>query len=125
MLKSSTGTHDIQELRLTLHGMMMDEQSVRVSAAYSEHSCAAGVLLIFVFTNDCGSVGFTFLALNRTASLDYTLPFDLPPGQHRVLVYDIESDGTLSSGVGYPAVNRELVTTVTTQGMWPCKIQSW
>ena len=96
---------------------MMDEQSVTASAAYSEHSCAAGVLLIFVFMNDCGTVGFTFLALNRTASLDYTLPFDLPPGQHTVLAYDIESDGTLASGVGYPAVNRELVTSITAQGM--------
>ena len=97
---------------------MMDEQTVTVSAAYSEHSCAAGVLLIFVLTSDCVAVSITFLALNETASLDYTLPFELPPGQHRVLAYDIESDGTLASGVGYPAVNRKLVTGVTTQGTY-------
>ncbi len=46
-----------------------------------------------------GIAGFTFLPLN---SLDYTLLFELPPG-HGVLI--IESDGTLASGVGYPAVN--------------------
>ena len=87
-----------------------------VSVVYSEHSCAAGALLIFVLVNDCGAVGFTFLALNRTASLDYALPFDLPSGHYRVLVYDIESDGTLASGVGYPAVSTELVITDPTEG---------
>ncbi len=67
--------------------------------------------------NDCETAGFSFLALSRTVSLSYALPFELPPGQYGVLVYDIESDGTLFSGVGYPAVNRELVTiSGTTQG---------
>ena len=94
----------------------MDEQSVTLSAAYSEHSCAAGALLILVFINDNGAVGFTFLALNRTASLDHTLSFHMPPGQYRVLVYDIESDGTLASGVGYPAVSTVLITSSTAQG---------
>ncbi len=94
----------------------MDEQSVTVSVAYSEHLCAAGALIILVLRNGTENVGFFFLALNRTASLSYTLPFELPPGQYGVLVYDIESDGTLVSGVGYPAVNRELVTSGTTQG---------
>ncbi len=102
----------------------MDEQSVTVSVAYSEHSCAAGALVIFVFMNDCETVGFSFLALNRTASLSYTLPFELPPGQYGVFVYDIESDGTLVSGVGYPAVNREMVTSGTTQGTSAYKLRN-
>ena len=58
----------------------------------------------------------TFLALDRVISLNYTL--SLYPGQYRVSVYDIESDGTLASGVGYPAINRELtVSEMITEGM--------
>ena len=38
------------------------------------------------------------------------LPFDLYPGQHKVHVYDIENDGTLQNGVGYPAATEELFT---------------
>ena len=97
----------------------VDGQSVGVAVSYSEHSCAAGALLVLVFM-DGGTVDFTktaFLALSRNTSLEYTLPFELHPGQYGVLVYDIESDGTLASGVGYPAVNRELFINETTQGM--------
>ena len=41
----------------------------------------------------------------------------LYPGQYRVLIYDIESDGTLASGVGYPAVRRDLVINEATRGI--------
>ena len=47
-----------------------------------------------------------YLALSRMASLRHALPFSLSAGGYRVFVYDIESDGTLASGVGYPAVKR-------------------
>ena len=60
-----------------------------------------------MFIDDHGDVNFTrsvLLALDRNTSLHHTLPFDLYPGQYRVFVYDIESDGTLYNGVGYPAV---------------------
>ena len=53
--------------------------------------------------------------MGRNTSLDYMLPFEYP-GQYRVFVYDIESDGTLASDVGYPAVNREIVISNTIQG---------
>ena len=59
-----------------------------------------------MFIDDNGDVDFTrsaLLALDRNTSLHHTLPFNLYPGQYRVFVYDIESDGTLSNGVGYPA----------------------
>ena len=61
-----------------------------------------------MFIDDNGDVDFTrsvFLALDRNStSLHHTLPFNLYPGQYRVFVYDIESDGTLSNGAGYPAI---------------------
>ena len=67
-----------------------------------------------MFIDDNGDVDFTrsvLLALDRNTSLHHTLPFNLYPGQYRVFVYDIESDGTLSNGVGYPAVtNRDYYT---------------
>ena len=58
-----------------------------------------------------------YLALDRSNSLSHTIPFSLSAGRMAVFVYDIESDGTLASGVGYPAVSRELVISTTTQGM--------
>ena len=67
-----------------------------------------------MFIDVNGNVDFTrsvLLALDRNTSLNYTLPFNLYPGQYRVFVYDIESDGTLSNGVGYPAIMSELSIT--------------
>ena len=72
--------------------------------------------------NDNGDVNFTrsvLLALDRNTSLHHALPFNLYPGQYRVFVYDIESDGTLSNGVGYPAVMNEL-TLSNGQGNGDC-----
>ena len=64
------------------------------------------------------------LALDRNASLDQTLPFNLYPGQYRVFVYDIESDGILSNGVGYPAVTIELTVTCKDGQGKVCSIRS-
>ena len=85
---------------------------VEVTTLYSEHSDARGALFDFVFIDDNGDVNFTrsvLLTLDRNTSLHHTLPFNLYPGQYRVFVYDIESDGTLSNGVGYPAVEITLL----------------
>ena len=57
-----------------------------------------------------------YLALDRNTSRSHTLPFSLSVGRVAVLVYDIESDGTLASGVGYPAVDREVVIINSTSG---------
>ena len=84
--------------------------------SYSEHSDARGALFAFMFIDDNGDVNFTrsvLLALDRNTSLHHTLPFNLYPGQYRVFVYDIESDGTLSNGVGYPAIMSELNITAS------------
>ena len=68
-----------------------------------------------MFIDDNGDVDFTrsvLLALDRNTSLHHTLPFNLYPGQYRVFVYDIESDGTLSNGVGYPAITDDYCNIV-------------
>ena len=50
------------------------------------------------------------VALNREDSDHYTLPFSLPAGRYRVSVYDIEHNGTVLSGVVYPAYTRNEFT---------------
>ena len=104
----SIGTHDILNATTT----ETDDDAIVITTLYSEHSDARGALFDFVFIDDNGDVNFTrsvLLALDRNTSLHHTLPFNLYPGQYRVFVYDIESDGTLSNGVGYPAVTYELM----------------
>ena len=99
----SIGTHDILNATTT----ETDDDEIVITTLYSEHSDARGALFDFVFIDENGDVDFTrsvLLALDRNTSLHHTLPFNLYPGQYRVFVYDIESDGTLSNGVGYPAV---------------------
>ena len=106
---TALGTHDIQ--RFAIFTMF-------VETVYSESSCAAGAMIIFVFLTECRDVHFTksaFLALNRATSLHYTLP-DLYPGEYRMLVYDVESDGTLANGLGYPAVNMVITRSGHTRG---------
>ena len=75
-----------------------------------------------MFIDDNGDVNFTrsvLLALDRNTSLHHTLPFNLYSGQYRVFVYDIESDGTLSNGVGYPAVTDQLIKFSNNNGIAP------
>ena len=86
----------------------MQEQAIVIKALYSEHSTASGALFSFVFSGDVDFRRSFLLALDRNTSHNYTLPFDLYPGHYRVYVYDIEHDGTLNNGVGYPAVIEEL-----------------
>ena len=58
------------------------------------------------------------MALNREASDHYTLPFRLPAEDYNVSVYDIEHNGTVFSGVAYPAytVNEFTVSGAQDQG---------
>ena len=44
------------------------------------------------------------MAISTNDSREYVLPFRLFQGDCKVYVYDIEEDGTLLSGVSYPAV---------------------
>jgi hypothetical protein len=75
---------------------------INTSVTYSEHSTASGALFSFVYIAESGSVNFNksfLLALDKNTS-NHTL---LYPGHYQVYIYDIEHDGTLSNGVGYPA----------------------
>ena len=108
------GTHSIVNATI-------DESngSIVVTAAYSKRSTASGALFSFLFITDSGDVNFSrsfLLALDRNTSHNHTLPFDLYPGQYRVFIYDIEHDGTLHKGVGYPAVRDEIFVGRNGQG---------
>lgn len=74
---------------------------IEVATIYSENSNARGALLNFIFLDN-----FTqsiFIALDRTSNV---LPFRILPGFYKIFVYDIEHNGALSNGVGYPAVTK-------------------
>ena len=109
------GTHDVVMVAtLETHG-----KAIILKTVYSEHSTASGALFSFVFITDSGDVDFSrsfLLALDRNTSHNHTLPFDLYPGHYRVYVYDIEHDGMLRNGVGYPAVMDGLFTNGTSNG---------
>lgn len=78
------------------------------------NSDARGALFNFVFTNNTYTQS-TLVALNVTSS-NYILPFELFSGLYIIFVHDIEYDGTLSNGVGYPAVTTTLITVGDSQG---------
>ena len=107
------GTHDV----LNVMASQTEERAITfVTTVYSEHSTASGALFSFVFITDSRDVDFGrsfLLALDRNTSHNHTLPFDLYPGHYRVYVYDIEHDGTLHNGVGYPAVTEELSANIS------------
>ena len=89
---------------------------------YFEGSNATGALYEFIFITDSGAVDFTrsaLVVLDRETSDDYEVLFSLSSGLYKVLVYDIEENAILSSGVGYPAVMDEVELPVrsTKQGM--------
>ena len=104
-----TGTHDIRDV--TVDNMVRTE--------YFEHSIAMGALIIFTFINEDRFIDFSrssYLSLDRNASLNYTLPDDLTPGPYRVFAYDIERDGRLHNGVGYPASRDQITIAGNSQG---------
>ena len=91
------GTHDI--INATFSGNV-------VQTVYrSEYVNASGALFVFLF-NDFGRVDFSksaYVALDRNASLNYTLRFKLYPGHYTISAYDIEKDKTLLDDMNYPA----------------------
>ena len=110
----SIGTHDIESATTR----KAENEEIKVAMSYFESSIASGALCVLVFTDE-EEVEFTrsvLLALDRETSRDYTLPFSLYPGGYRVFVYDIEHDGTLLSGVSYPAVRSELTIDGSNRG---------
>ena len=81
---------------------------VGISTQYSECFTTSGALFSFVYITESGDVDFSrsfLLPLNRN---NHTLPFDLERGHYRVYAYDIEHDGILPDGEGYPAVTKDV-----------------
>lgn len=105
------GSHGIEEVNVAYVG----SNSVEITTSYFQHSTKRGAL-IFLTSEDMNFTKSTVLALGRATSLAYTLPFQLFPGQYKYLVYDIESDGTLHSGVEYPAFEGNIAINADSQG---------
>ena len=90
---------------------VVNTNGIEITTAYFNHSTATGALFSFVFISDSGYVDFSrslLLPFDRNLSHDHRLPFDLYPGLYMIHVYDIEHNGTLYNGVGYPAVSTDV-----------------
>ena len=78
------------------------------------HSRARGTLLVFTPSESETVQRSILLALERKESYNHTL--SLPPAQYLVSVYEVNREGSLSSGVSYPAIVCELNATHFTRG---------
>ena len=82
--------------------------SIEVVTEYQEHSNAIGALYIFT-TFDNYSSSLVPVTRNESSGNDSAVSFSLSAGWYTISVFDIEENGTLLSGVGYPAVRQELL----------------
>lgn len=109
------GSHDIANATARESG----EDQVNVQTEYFKYPTASGALYGLIFITDIGAVDLKrsdFLAFDRNISHNHTLPFNLSPRRYSVIVYDIEANGTLLSGIGYPAVIDELLILENSHG---------
>ena len=65
---------------------------------------------MFIDGTDANLTKSVIVAISHNNSQEYVLPFCLFQGEYRVFVYGIEEDGTLLSGVSYPAVDKQLIS---------------
>ena len=82
-----------------------------LSASDTPYTPEPGEQLVLVFTPvESETVQRSILlVLERNESHNHTLSLDsLPPAQYLVLVYEVNREGSLSSGASYPAVVCEL-----------------
>ena len=97
----TAGTHDIENITASV----TRNNTVRISVYYFSGSVAKGTLLNFVYKNNTDGQYYSyFQPVERNASSNYILPFDLPDREFEIFAYDIKRNGTLYSGVGYPAI---------------------
>ena len=83
--------------------------TVIINIRYTIHSRARGAMLVFTPSESEAVQKSILLALERKESYNHTLSLNsLPPAQYLVLVYEVNREGSLSSGVSYPAVVCEL-----------------
>ena len=97
------GTHDVQRT---------DMENSIVNISYVENTKAKGALCILISVRDeyvdLSSSVFVFVRRNEEL-----LPLNLSPGQYDVVCYDVESNGRLLPGVGYPAYVQRISITQT------------
>ena len=86
-----------------------------IAANYIEGSNASGALFSFLNINN-SEIDFMRSVLLAVDRNNNSMPHSLYPGHYRVYVYDIERDGTLHNGVGYPAVIKEFHTSLNSEG---------
>ena len=107
------GTHDVENLSVAKNS---NSGNIEISVDYVSGSNAKGAL-VCVHDNGMPSL----LLVTQSASSNYTLPLTLLPGPGdyptKLFAYDIESDGTVDSGVHYPAVEKtiRITTNATTR----------
>ena len=107
-LFAHTGTHSVTDVTITQF-----VGTINITTTFSERSTAMGALICFIFIENGVHINFmrsAVVTLDRKISHNYELPFNLFQGVYQVFVYDIEEDGTLANGVGYPAVIELLLT---------------
>ena len=111
----TVGTHGIISAAVTT----TDDQhnTVIINIRYTIHSRARGTVLVFTPSESEAVQKSILLALERKESYNHTLSLNsLPPAQYLVSVYEVNREGSLSSGVSYPAVVCELNASHFTQG---------
>ena len=95
------GTHDVQRT---------DMENSTVNISYVENTKAKGALCILIFVHDgrvdFNSSVFVFIQRNEQMPILY-----LRPGKYDVVCYDVESNGRLLPGVGYPAYVQKINIT--------------
>ena len=99
-----SGTHPI----VTATVRVAESGAIILSTKYFRHSNESGAL--YLFYSSTGNT-WALVALNREDSDHYILPIHLPPGRYRVSVYDIEHNGTVLSGVAYPAYTSDFTAS--------------
>ena len=76
--------------------------TVIINIRYTVHSRARGTVLVFTPSESKAVQRSILMVLERNDSHNHTL--SLPPAQYLVLVHEVNREGSLSSGVSYPAV---------------------
>ena len=109
----NAGTHDIMDILLSSNG-----NTLEVVVTFFAESTARGAVMNCVSVNDGGEINITSSVLLTLERINSTAmaSFNLYPGQYQVFVYDIEQDGKLSSGVGYPATTDQLLVSGNRNG---------
>ena len=86
-----------------------------VNIFYAENTEAKGALCILISIHN-GHVDFNssvFVFIRRNEELPISMPLNFRPGQYDVISYDVESNGRLQPGVGYPAYVQKINNTQT------------